>query len=106
MPRNHGSQRWPSAEFSERSDIAVRTVPGPMANTETPNGFASMARHSVKRISADLLLMYAEKYATGSAPLTTLMMRPRRLAIIAAMTVWVQTIGPRRLTVCACHQSV
>src|SRR5437660_6257493 len=106
MRRNQGSQRWPSAELSECSDIAVRTVPGPNANTETPNGFASMARHSVKRISADLLLMYAEKYAIGTALLTTLMMRPERRAIIAAITAWLHTIGPRRLTVCVRHQSV
>src|SRR5580765_4306083 len=60
--RNQGSHRRPSGEFSERSDIAVRTVPGLMANAETLKGFASIARHSVKRMRADLLDMYPEKY--------------------------------------------
>ena len=42
--------------------------------------------HRQLAISADLLLMYAEKYAIGTALPTTLMMRPRRRAIIAAIT--------------------
>ena len=39
------------------SDMAVLTVPGPIANTDTPNSRTSAARHSANRINAVLLVM-------------------------------------------------
>jgi hypothetical protein len=49
---NHGIHIRPASESSASSAIAVRTVPGSIANARTPRAPASAARFSVKRIKA------------------------------------------------------